>query len=116
MLDGAAPSTVPPRSSARGPALARHPAQELVRVRVVGDAHVRGVVGQLLPSAQRDDAEEHDFGQLGGVLERARRRHMTLGGLDPVHLVQLVGHPRQRAGGVPADSWSDFGSSRGLEP
>ena len=51
------------------PVLAR---QEVVRGDVVRDAHVGGVVVQLRVRAQRDDAEQHDLGELGGVVERHR--------------------------------------------
>jgi hypothetical protein len=45
------------------------PRQELIRRLVVCDAHVGGVVVQPGLGAQRGDAEQHDLGQVGAVLE-----------------------------------------------
>ena len=45
------------------------PRQELIRRFVVRDAHVGAVVVQPGLGAQRGDAEQHDLGQVGAVLE-----------------------------------------------
>src|SRR5262245_8777094 len=45
------------------------------------------------PGPQREHAQQHDFGEAGGVLEIAPRRLAALAGVQPVTLVALG--PRQ---------------------
>src|SRR6185436_15684251 len=45
-------------------------AQQVVGVLGVGHTHVSAVVVDLRPGAERDHAEEHDFDQPRGVVER----------------------------------------------
>jgi hypothetical protein len=52
------------------PVLAVVSAQVVVALEHVGDAHVGAVVVDFPSGAQRDEAEEHDLGETGGVLER----------------------------------------------
>src|SRR4051812_6685391 len=64
--------------------------QEFVCGWSIRDAHVPGVILNLLPGPQRDDAEEHHLGELRRVLDRAGDLRLALRGLSPVHLVVLV--------------------------
>ena len=61
--------------------------QQRVRVRNVLDAHVRGVVLDTLAGVERRDAEQHDFSERCGVLERRGRFRVTANRLDPIHFV-----------------------------
>ena len=77
------------------PALAVLAAQIVVGLQDVGNTHVGTVVVDLFSGAQGDDAEEHDLGETGGVLERTGGFHFTLGGVHPVHFVGLGGDARE---------------------
>src|SRR5712691_9044901 len=77
------------------PALAVFAAQIVVGLQGVGNAHLGAIVVDLFSGAQGDDAEEHDLGETGGVLERTGGFHFTLGGVHPVHFVGLGGDARE---------------------
>jgi hypothetical protein len=66
------------------PALAVIAAQKVVGGEDVGDAHVGAVVVDFFTGAESHDAEEHDFSEAGGVVERAGGFRFALGGVDPV--------------------------------
>src|SRR5262245_53669624 len=73
------------------PACAVVPGQVLVRIlallRRVRDAAVGAVVLDLAAGPERDDAEQHDLGELRRVLERARDLRLAFDRFDEVHLV-----------------------------
>src|SRR5437773_12095445 len=69
------------------PALAVLSPQIVVGREHVGDTHVGAVVVDLLSGTQRHNAEEHDLGETGGVLERTGGFQLSFGGVNPIHLV-----------------------------
>jgi hypothetical protein len=75
-------------------------AEEVVGGEDVGDAHVGAVVVDLFSGVEGDDAEEHGFGEAGGVLERTGGFHFSLGGVHPIQFVVLVGDARELLRGL----------------
>src|SRR5260370_11717429 len=78
-----------------GPALPVLSPQIIVGLQHVGDAHVDTVVVDLSSGAQSHDAEEHNLGETGGVLERTGSFHFPLRGIHPVHFVSFAGDARE---------------------
>jgi len=98
-----------------GPALAIVSAQIVVGLQHIGNAHVGAVVVDLFSSAQGDDAQEHDLGETGRVLEGTTSFHLALGGIDPVHFVVFVCDARELLRGLAEGIVEGLGQEPGLE-
>src|SRR5260370_6721032 len=83
------------------PAWAVVAAEKVVGGEDIGDAHVGGVVVDLFSGAKSDYAEEHDLGEAGGVVEGRGGFVFSLGGIDPVQFVVLVGDAGELLGRLP---------------
>ncbi len=90
-------------------------AQVVVSSENVGDAHVGAVVVDLFSGVEGDDAEEHDLGEAGSIVEGAGSFGFTLGGVDPVQFVVLGGDARELLRGLAERVVERFGQKAGLE-
>src|SRR5215468_588346 len=75
--------------------------QILIRLDVIGDPHLHGIVFDLAFHTQSDHAEQHPLDERGGVVEVRARRVAALAGADPIAVVRVraAGRARQQRGG-----------------